>query len=621
MATQVSPSMVAAAAATPKPPAASGGNTSNSSGVATLDNAVINLSILRQYGRNALIEVLDSVVGKKGLVLDPQFSGPLGLIAEASLLREHGVGSIYHLLPGTLNTDHKHLIYIVRPRVQYMKIIADHIHDHAYKGEKKEYFVFFVPRRTMICERVLEEEGVYGDITIGEYPLDLIPFDDDVLSLELPQSYKECFLEGDRTALFYVARSLMRLQHVFGIIPNIKGKGACARSVMEMLLRMRRESATEIKVVPAIDTLIIIDRSVDSVTPLCTQLTYEGLVDEIFGIHNSYVDLDPEIVGVQKTNRPKVKTALNSNDRLYAEIRDMNFSVLGPLLNRKAREIDEYYKKRYEAQTVSQIRDFMKGLGSYQQEHQSLRVHTNIAERILTVTKEQDFHSRLEAEQKMLFGLETSEGYIQECIDKQDPLVKVLRLLCLESLIMNGIKQKTLDHLRREIIQAYGYEFLFTLTNLERMGLLKKQGGSSNWKYLRKALRLTVEDINEKEPSDIAYVYSGYAPLSVRLIQAAFNPGWKAMEEVMRTIPGPSFEETQQIPKGVTAQGNEAAQRSKVVLVFFIGGVTFTEISSLRFLGQQSGGKQDFIVATTKLINGDELLTSLFEIPEPRKEA
>ena len=65
------------------------------------------------------------------------------------------------------------------------------------------------------------------------------------------------------------------------------------------------------------------------------------------------------------------------------------------------------------------------------------------------------------------------------------------------------------------------------------MGLLKKQGGSSNWKYLRKALRLvpfltagcvliasqTVEDINEKEPSDIAYVYSGYAPLSVRLIQ------------------------------------------------------------------------------------------------------
>lgn len=32
--------------------------------------------------------------------------------------------------------------------------------------------------------------------------------------------------------------------------------------------------------------MIVIDRSVDMVTPLCTQLTYEGLVDEVVGIKN-----------------------------------------------------------------------------------------------------------------------------------------------------------------------------------------------------------------------------------------------------------------------------------------------------------------------------------------------
>ena len=36
-----------------------------------------------------------------------------------------------------------------------------------------------------------------------------------------------------------------------------------------------------------IDQLILLDRSVDLLTPLATQLTYEGLIDEIFGIHNS----------------------------------------------------------------------------------------------------------------------------------------------------------------------------------------------------------------------------------------------------------------------------------------------------------------------------------------------
>lgn len=35
-----------------------------------------------------------------------------------------------------------------------------------------------------------------------------------------------------------------------------------------------------------IDSLIIVDRNVDMITPLLTQLTYEGLLDEFFGIQN-----------------------------------------------------------------------------------------------------------------------------------------------------------------------------------------------------------------------------------------------------------------------------------------------------------------------------------------------
>jgi len=35
-----------------------------------------------------------------------------------------------------------------------------------------------------------------------------------------------------------------------------------------------------------VDSLIILDRSVDWVTPMCTQLTYEGMIDEFIGIKN-----------------------------------------------------------------------------------------------------------------------------------------------------------------------------------------------------------------------------------------------------------------------------------------------------------------------------------------------
>lgn len=84
--------------------------------------------------------------------------------------------------------------------------------------------------------------------------------------------------------------------------------------------------------------------------------------------------MEPDIAGV--TNAPpgkKIKLALNCNDKLYHEIRDMNFTQIGPFLNRKAKEIDEYYKSRHGA-SVSQLRDFTKKLSATQQEHTSLRI-------------------------------------------------------------------------------------------------------------------------------------------------------------------------------------------------------------------------------------------------------
>ena len=128
----------------------------------------------------------------------------------------------------------------------------------------------------------------------------------------------------------------------------------------------------------------------------------------------------------------------------------------------------------------------------------------------------------------------------------------MIRLLCLYSCVNNGIKPKVLDALKRDILQTYGYDKMFTLNNLEKAGLVKKADARNPYPQLRKAFRLSVDDIDEKEPNDIAYAYSGYAPLSVRLVQACFGKGgWRGQEDAMRLIPGPAFEEVQQLPAGL----------------------------------------------------------------------
>ena len=141
---------------------------------------------------------------------------------------------------------------------------------------------------------------------------------------------------------------------------------------------------------------------------------------------------------------------------------------------------------------------------------------------------------------------------------------------------------------------------------MEKLGLFRKQEGKAPFPILRKSLRLIVEDVNEAEPNDIAYVYSGYAqvnylhtslliqrdfryaPLSVRLIE--MRDQWKQHDEAMRLLPGPTIERDQELPQAILeSRTGGAAPSTKVTLVFFIGGITFTEISAIRYLSQVDG--------------------------------
>jgi hypothetical protein len=57
-----------------------------------------------------------------------------------------------------------------------------------------EFSVFWVPRRTLVSDRILEEAGVLGEVTIGECPLFLIPLEPDLLSLELEDAFSDLYL-------------------------------------------------------------------------------------------------------------------------------------------------------------------------------------------------------------------------------------------------------------------------------------------------------------------------------------------------------------------------------------------------------------------------------------------
>lgn len=57
-----------------------------------------------------------------------------------------------------------------------------------------EFSVVWVPRRTLVCNKILEDAGVLGDISVEEFPLYFIPLEHDVLSLALEDSFGDLYL-------------------------------------------------------------------------------------------------------------------------------------------------------------------------------------------------------------------------------------------------------------------------------------------------------------------------------------------------------------------------------------------------------------------------------------------
>ncbi|KAM0888687.1 hypothetical protein ACQ4PT_028197 [Festuca glaucescens] len=252
---------------------------------------------------------VEQIRGKKCLVIEPKLAGTLSLILQTSVLKEYGA-ELRILSADPLQTECPKVVYLVRSQPNYMRFVANQIKNDEPKGLQREYFLYFVPCRTVSCEKM----GM-----------------------------------------------------------------------------------------PEIDTLILLDRQVDMVTPMCSQLTYEGLLDEMLEIHNGTVEVDASIMGAQQDGK-KVKVSLNS--RCFE--------------------------------------------------------------------------------------------YIEDIIQKQEPIETVIRLLVLFSLTNAGLPKKNFDYLRREILHSYGFEHMPLLYNLEKAGLVKRQESRSNWVGISRALQLIV-DIKDPE--------------------------------------------------------------------------------------------------------------------------
>ncbi|KAF1932019.1 vacuolar protein sorting-associated protein 33A [Didymella exigua CBS 183.55] len=647
-----------------------------------------NAAEITEKARRDLLLLLEGIRGKKNLVLEKALAGPLNLLVKFSTLQEYGVDKPFFLENDNVDASQRNVVFLVRgEKAKTVMRVADQIKRIRRESEiEHEFSIFWVPRRTIVSDQLLEEAGVLGEASVSEWPLFFVPLADDVLSLELDDASSDLYLRKDPTSIYLAAKALMLQQRKYGLFPRIIGKGDNGKRLADLLIRMRTEVAAGetpsstgpsfLGLAPSttIDSLIIIDREVDFPTVLLTQLTYEGLIDEVFNISANQTEVDSSVVGGaapqpgqtgSASTSMKRKILIDPKDSLYSELGDANFAIVGSLLNKVARRLQSSTERNsLAAKTTSELRDFVARLPGYQAEQASLKLHTSLAEEIIKYTRTDTFTRTLEVQQNLTSGADpsTQHDLITELIDRGTPLPAILRLLCLESTTNAGIRAKDLDAFKRAIILAHGPQHLLTLQSLEKMGLLTARGGAAlaggtgsavapgsvtNYTPLRKVLRLWDDEVNEAQPADVSYAFSGYAPLSVRLVQSIImraslaqaikpvapgappssNPlaqGSRLWDDAAKYVRGATFSEVQN--GGVSAKALRARQMlsghgdaGKTVVVFFLGGVTRAEIAALRWVGgklTEAGGEgrgTRVVVAATNVLTGEKLVDGATE--------
>uniref|UniRef100_A0A915PRY8 Vacuolar protein sorting-associated protein 33B n=1 Tax=Setaria digitata TaxID=48799 RepID=A0A915PRY8_9BILA len=598
-----------------------------------------DFGLLAQMARRELIHLLESMPEMKDLAVEPSLMRPLDKIASMSVLQEHNCAHVQQFLyhSSLIWSEHSlRRVYIIRPTLAAAKCIADHI----LAEPERNYSVIFVPQRLYICEQEFERRGVFGMIDVLELDLPLISIDSHLFSLEHHEFTAATLVDHTFIHLRAVAKSLWQLQTLYGLIPIVYGVGEISAHVNKLMKKLHTELG-EPRSSPdqPIGHLFLLDRSLDLTTVFLTGLTYESMVHDTFGISCGKVVFGEEVNKRMKgctMNRGRI-TTLDNNDPIFSAVRNMHMTAVFPFLSAKAKSIQASYDKGSSLEQVKDMKEFVSNeLRALKQQHKLLELHICACEAVLDKCK--GISDRLSLEHALVSGnFDPSEvmAYLEDCMCAQHDQWQILMLACLWSVTQNGIPTKYFAQFRTQYLHAFGHENLAAFHFLGLQGLLiehctsqipsvhnvtpKKSSAMSSsfskptFQFLARRMALLPGDIEPaldlRNPNQMRYVFSGvYTPVLCKIVGDTVNNGWN-MQEMKTTFGDSVFCDQNSYTR---ASRPPDSRIRKAILVYFIGGVTYSEVAALTLLAQYNNLR--IIIATTNIIHREKFMKEIANV-------
>ena len=601
----------------------------------------IELSIFKESLEQNFLTILDLLPNQeRSLIIEETCIQKFGFFIKSDLLSEKKfTKKIFLLQNNPPDIQSPILLYVIPPKKECLELIEKHIKDNfdktsmrvyldkkdsKKKGKnkvedeereiKKEFHIIFIPKIVNECSKFLKESNYNDFYHIYNLNMDIFPLDYDLMSLENDSAFYDLYIEENLNIISVLVRAIVKYENIFGKIKYKYYLGNLAKKLNDLLLKEEEISPSIDKANdPGTFSCFIFDRESDMITPLCSTFVYEGLLDEFFGISLNSMKVHIDILGKKPNDKIKsdeIRLDLSKNDKFYTKIKDYNYNKIKFFLNNKLKEHNKLLEEsKVKSTSLSQIQENILKIKLLKEERPSLVNQINLIDYITKLKKLPKEQLFLFYEQTLLLGESSSTIFesIEDEIAQKGDLYKIIRILCIYSLINGGIKNKIFDQLRRDILNIYGFQEIFFLNNLEKMKMLKSYDSSNLFYYdINKRLKLIDDSVDLNNPNDAAYSFSGYCPILVRLIEKAISKGWNSIKDVLKKL-STDFEypnDEQEI------LNNNDNKEKKYILLVFIGGITYGELASIRYLNNKLNDKK-FIVLTTGMINSKKIFNSL----------
>ena len=601
----------------------------------------IELSIFKESLEQNFLTILDLLPNQeRSLIIEETCIQKFGFFIKSDLLSEKKfTKKIFLLQNNPPDIQSPILLYVIPPKKECLELIEKHIKDNfdktsmrvyldkkdsKKKGKnkvedeereiKKEFHIIFIPKIVNECSKFLKESNYNDFYHIYNLNMDIFPLDYDLMSLENDSAFYDLYIEENLNIISVLVRAIVKYENIFGKIKYKYYLGNLAKKLNDLLLKEEEISPSIDKANdPGTFSCFIFDRESDMITPLCSTFVYEGLLDEFFGISLNSMKVHIDILGKKPNDKIKsdeIRLDLSKNDKFYTRIKDYNYNKIKFFLNNKLKEHNKLLEEsKVKSTSLSQIQENILKIKLLKEERPSLVNQINLIDYITKLKKLPKEQLFLFYEQTLLLGESSSTIFesIEDEIAQKGDLYKIIRILCIYSLINGGIKNKIFDQLRRDILNIYGFQEIFFLNNLEKMKMLKSYDSSNLFYYdINKKLKLIDDSVDLNNPNDAAYSFSGYCPILVRLIEKAISKGWNSIKDVLKKL-STDFEypnDEQEI------LNNNDNKEKKYILLVFIGGITYGELASIRYLNNKLNDKK-FIVLTTGMINSKKIFNSL----------